>query len=327
MKTLIENFSGQLNEGLEIGYSSNITPPKNEIKNVVICGLGGSGIGGTLVSQLVQDQSNCPIITNNDYSLPKFVDKHTLLIICSYSGNTEETISSMDMGIKKSAEIACITSGGKVLEKAITLHLNNVVIPGGMPPRSCLGYSLTQLFFLLNKYEIIDDSYVLEIRNAASLISNYKEQISEEAQDIASFLYNKLPIIYSSSLYEGMAIRLRQQINENSKMLCWHHVFPEMNHNELVGWTSKNETLSIILFRDQDDHPQVKKRMDICKSIFKKYTPYLKEVYPQGSSLIEKTIYFIHLGDWVSLFLAEKRGVDITEVKVIDYLKSELVKN
>lgn len=326
MKTLIENFSNQLNEGLEIGKSTEITPTTTKINNVVISGLGGSGIGGTLVSQLTSKQSICPIIANNGYSLPEFVDENTLLIICSYSGNTEETISAMNIGIEKKAEIACITSGGKVLEKAHELGFNNVVIPGGMPPRSCLGYSLTQLFFLLNKYGIIDNTYISEIRNSIGLIEHKQDDIINEAKEIANLLNHKTPVIYASSEYEGMVVRLRQQINENSKLLCWHHVFPEMNHNELVGWTDKNENLAILLFRDNDDHPQVKKRMDICKPIFQKYTPNIIEVFSKGTSMIEKTIYFIHLGDWISYFLGINRGVDITEVNVIDYLKSELAK-
>jgi glucose/mannose-6-phosphate isomerase len=326
MKTLIENFSNQLNEGLEIGKSTDITPATTKINNVVISGLGGSGIGGTLVSQLTSKQSICPIIANNGYSIPGFVGENTLLIICSYSGNTEETISAMNIGIEKKAEIACITSGGKVLEKAHELGFNNVVIPGGMPPRSCLGYSLTQLFFLLNKYGIIDNTYISEIRNSIGLIKHKQDDIINEAKEIANLLNHKTPVIYASSEYEGMVVRLRQQINENSKLLCWHHVFPEMNHNELVGWTDKNENLAIVLFRDNDDHPQVKKRMDICKPIFQKYTPNIIEVFSKGTSMIEKTIYFIHLGDWISYFLGINRGVDITEVNVIDYLKSELAK-
>jgi glucose/mannose-6-phosphate isomerase len=123
-----------------------------------------------------------------------------------------------------------------------------------------------------------------------------------------------------------MIIRLRQQLNENSKILCSHHVFPEMNHNELVGWRNKNTTLAVLVFRDAEDHKQVKRRMDICKPIFEKYTDSVKEIFAEGNSLIEKTIYFIHLGDWVSFYLSEMREVDVTEVKVIDFLKSELLK-
>ena len=327
MKTLIENFSNQLIDGLEIGSSTKILPSKTEINNVVISGLGGSGIGGTLASQLISEHASCPIITNNDYALPCFVNKNTLLIICSYSGNTEETISAMNTGIKKNAEVACITSGGKILDKANELGLNKVVIPGGMPPRSCLGYSLTQILLLLNKYEIIDANYEHQLRNASELIKKEQEIILDKAKMVATKLDQKLPVLYSSSFYEGMIIRLRQQINENSKMLCWHHVFPEMNHNELVGWREKNENLVVLLFRDNNDHPQVIKRMDICKNVFLKYTPNLIEIYPEGSSPIEKMIYFIHLGDWISYYLGEIRGFDVTEVDVIDCIKSELSKN
>ena len=138
---------------------------------------------------------------------------------------------------------------------------------------------------------------------------------------------NKIPVIYTTTYKEGIAIRFRQQINENSKMLCWHHVFPEMNHNELVGWTEKNENLAIVIFRDKEDYSRNQTRIEISKKIIAKYTPNSIEIYAKGKSETEKAIYLIHLGDWVSFFLAELKGVDSVEVSVINHLKAQLAKS
>jgi glucose/mannose-6-phosphate isomerase len=125
---------------------------------------------------------------------------------------------------------------------------------------------------------------------------------------------------------EPVAVRLRQQINENSKALCWHHVVPEMNHNELVGWTEKNENLAVLYLRNDDDYSRNVVRMDINKKIIGQYAGDIIEVYSKGESLAEKALYLVHLGDWISWYLAELRGVDALEVNVIDFLKGELAK-
>jgi glucose/mannose-6-phosphate isomerase len=123
-----------------------------------------------------------------------------------------------------------------------------------------------------------------------------------------------------------VATRFRQQVNENAKMLCWHHVIPEMNHNELVGWRTENNDLAVILFRNSTDLDRIQARMEINKQTIAAYTDTIVEVWSKGNSNLERALYLIHLGDWVSFFLGEKKGVDIIEVKVIDHLKGELAK-
>src|SRR5437588_9197889 len=120
---------------------------------------------------------------------------------------------------------------------------------------------------------------------------------------VADFLYKKIPVIYAVDGYAGVATRFRQQINENSKMLCWHHVFPEMNHNELVGWTEKHEDVAVILLRNNDDYTRIQKRMEICKEIFSKYTSSIHEVWSKGNSHIEKAFYLIHFTDWITWYI------------------------
>ena len=326
MKTLVANFSKQLTEAISIGSNAKLTPAKQPIKNVLICGLGGSGIGGSIVAQLAAKDGSAPIETAKGYFIPGYVNENTLVIISSYSGNTEETLLCMQAAIVKNAKIVSVTSGGKVEEISKEYHLDCIVVPGGMPPRSCLGYSLTQLFFILGFFGIIKNNYKAELENAVKLIDAEEQNIIAQATSIATSLKDRMPVIYATTYNEGIAIRFRQQLNENAKVLCWHHIIPEMNHNELVGWTTKNDNLSVLFFLDKDEYPRNMSRVDINKEVIRKYTSNITEIYSKGNSAIEKAIYFIHLGDWISVILGELRGVDLMEVNVINHLKSALSK-
>jgi glucose/mannose-6-phosphate isomerase len=324
MKTLVENFSKQVTEAINIGSNAKLTASQHKISNVLICGLGGSGIGGSIVNELVIGNANVPVNISKGYFIPAYVNENTLVIISSYSGNTEETLNCMKLALVKNAKITAVTSGGKVLETAKEKGFDCIVVPGGMPPRSCLGYSLTQLFFILGFHNIITINYKTDLEAAAKLIESEKVNIIAEATIIAEKLNGKIPVIYATTYNEGIAVRFRQQLNENAKILCWHHIIPEMNHNELVGWTQKNDNLSVLIFLDKDDYSRNLARVDINKEVIKKYTENVREVWSKGDSVIEKAIYFIHLGDWISVILGEMRGVDLMEVNVINALKSKL---
>ncbi len=324
MQTLVANFSKQLTEAIAIGSNAKLTASQNKISNVLICGLGGSGIGGSIVAELVAGNANVPINVTKGYFIPAYVNENTLVIISSYSGNTEETLNCMELAISKNAKIVGISSAGKVLETSKTKAFDCIVVPGGMPPRSCLGYSLTQLFFVLGFHKIISNNYKAELETAVKLIDTEESNIIAEAKNIAEKIKGKIPVIYATTYNEGIAIRFRQQLNENAKILCWHHIVPEMNHNELVGWTEKNDNLSVLFFLDKDEYSRNLARVDINKEVIKKHAANITEIYSKGNSIIERAIYFIHLGDWISVALGEMRGVDLMEVNVINHLKSKL---
>lgn len=326
MKELISTFTKQLTEAMAIGEKANFTTPQNEIRNVIITGLGGSGIGGSIIAQVTEKEIKIPVLVNKDYFLPNYVDQHTLVIVSSYSGNTEETVQCFEMALEKKAKICCVTAGGKILEMAKSKNIDYIVIPGGRPPRSAIAYSFTQLFYVLHGYNLISDAFKAALKKSVELIDHEEEHIMSEAYYLAEKLHKKIPVIYSAANYEGVAIRFRQQINENSKMVCWHHVLPEMNHNELVGWTIANKKLAVIFFRNEDDYNRTQARMNLTKQVVSKYTPYVFEVFSKGASQLEKTFYLIHFGDWVSWYLSEIRDIDATEVNVIDFLKGELAK-
>ena len=325
MKALVQNFTKQLKEAKIIADKAIISPSKN-IQNIVITGLGGSGIGGTIISELVSDSCTLPIIINKDYFLPAFVNENTLLIVSSYSGNTEETLSAMQQAISKKAQIVCITSGGKVLELAKQHQFDFIEIPGGNPPRSCIGYSLVQLIKVLVAKDFADKTLFSDLEKAIALLDKENAAIKIESQKIAEKLLNKITVLYSLGTCEGAVVRFRQQINENSKMLCWHHVFPEMNHNELVGWTEKNDDLVVVTFHTSFDYNRTKKRYEVCKPIFEKYSSGVIDIAAKGESKLEQFLYLINIGDWISCDIADLRGIDPVEVNVINHLKGELAK-
>lgn len=324
MKNLISNFTQHLTEALTIGQAAKLNVTDKKIDRVLISGLGGSGIGGTIVSQLTEQESKVPINVNKDYSIPAYVGDTTLVIISSYSGNTEETLSAMKQACDRNAEIICITSGGEVLKMADEHNLNRIIIPGGMPPRACLGYSFTQLFFALNHYGIIGNGFIEQIKKGITLLQEEEANIHQATKELAKAIHNTTPIIYSAANFEGVGIRLRQQLNENAKQLCWHQVFPEMNHNELVGWKSGSDQFSVIVFRNSSDYERTQTRFETCKNIFARYTSNVTEVYSKGDSEIERTLYLIHFGDWLSWYLSELNDVDAMEIEVINFLKAEL---
>lgn len=325
MKELIQSFPDQLREAMGIGLRAKLSKPK-KVSGVFISGLGGSGIGGTIASELFALEAIVPVTVGKGYFIPKFVGKDTLVIISSYSGNTEETLNCLNLALKRKARIVCVTSGGKIAEIAKKKKLDLILIPGGNPPRACLGYSLTQLFFILSHYGIIGNKFRALLRSSVELIEREKENIIAEAKQVASKLHGKTPIVYATTYFEGIAVRFRQQLNENAKVLCGHHVIPEMNHNELVGWASGSDKISVVFLRDQDEYERNNVRIEINKEVISKYTPHITEIWGKGSSRVEKAIYFIHLVDWASYFLSEMRNVDAVEVKVIDHLKSALAK-
>ena len=324
MNDYISSFTDQLREAIRIGETSSLKAAENKIKNILICGLGGSGIGGSILSDVLSSEITIPISCSKDYSIPNFVNKNTLVIASSYSGNTEETLSALELCISKGAEIAIVTSAGKLKSIAEENNINHIIIPGGQPPRAMFAYSFTQLFYIFQHYNLINSDFKNSLKNSISLLDSQAEKIKTEAKNLAKSLYKKTPVIYVASGYEGVAIRFRQQLNENSKCLCWHHVVPEMNHNELLGWRTNTENLAVIFLRNKSDLKRNQVRMDINKTVISEFTNDIFDIYSQGNSNLENSLYLINFGDWVSWFLSELNEVDAIEIDVINFLKDKL---
>lgn len=326
MRELVGDFTKYLTHGIEIGEKSSFSFSGKEIDNIVITGLGGSGIGGVVVSQLVRNRCNVPIVTNNSYTLPSFIDDSTLVIACSHSGNTEETLIALKEAQAANCEIACITSGGKLKTIAEENGYNHIIIPDGRSPRAMFPYSVVALLYTLNKYSLITDDVLNDLKSATEFISKSNKECENLGAELAENIFGKQIILYSDSEFGGALTRFRQQLNENAKILASSHIYPEMNHNELVGWAGGSNE-AVITFRTDFDHKRTSLRMDVCKEIITKKTNSFYEVPVKGNTQIEATLYMVLIGDWCSVYLSEKLGVDNIEVKVIDFLKSELSKS
>ncbi len=330
-KKSIEGFTRQLGDALKIGQSLDLVRPGSDIRNVVIAGMGGSGISANLVESLTWGRIPIPITVCKSYTIPQFVSPHTLFIASSYSGNTEETIAALNKALLKRAHCIVIASGGKILEIAREYNLFYIQLPlGWSSPRAMLGYNMISLLALLYHTNLIGAAFIKETENAMEYLDRSEKAIQTEAEIIARKLKGKLPVIYCDSRLQAMATRFQQQLNENSKQLAHVNVFPEMNHNELTGWKFPENLLpmlQVIYLYSDHDHERVEKRMDICRDIFEKKSNSIIDIVGEGASLLEQYYYLIHLTDWISFYLAKENGVEADPIETVDYLKAELEKN
>lgn len=326
MRNLVNAFPKQLKEALEIANATDWNAAKNKIDNIVISGLGGSGIGGTIVSQLLAQQLDVPVYVNKDYSVPAFVNENTLFIASSYSGNTEETLEALAKAEAAGVEVACISSGGKLTQIATDKGYNLITLPGGYPPRAAFAFSCTMQFAVLTKYGLIGNSAMDELVATQIMLDEKRAELELRGKALAEKLYKKVPVIYSDARLEGIAVRFRQQINENSKMLCWHHVLPEMNHNELVGWAEQHPEAVAVFFRTGNDYYRTQERFEFSKQLMATKGAEIVEIQSDYDSDIMNAYTLIYIGDWASVYLAEMKEIDPVEVDVITGLKDMLAK-
>lgn len=327
MDKMVARFPEQLEEAFGIAQKITLKKHTAPLRSVFISGLGGSGIGGGFVQDFVRGVCKLPVVVSKGYQAPAWINKNTLAICSSYSGNTEETLSTLEQLHHTGAKVVCIASGGKLIDIAKAKGYDYVQLPGGWSsPRACLGYSVVAQLGVFRAAKLIPSKLLNQVTGAQKLLKRDQNAMQKAARKIAGFLTGKTPVLYIADHMEAVAVRWRQQINENAKMLCWHHVIPEMNHNELVGWRDQRADVAVIWLRNHDDFSRTAIRTDINKEIVEHYTQTSIELYSKGKNLIEKALWLVHLGDWVSVYLAELRNVDPIEIKVIDFLKGELAK-
>jgi glucose/mannose-6-phosphate isomerase len=333
MKSLLDAFPENVQDSACTGRSLSLSMPAGT-RVLVVTGLGGSAIGGDLARSVAGPYLRIPMIINRDYDLPGFVDASSLVIACSYSGNTEETLSAYRQARQAKAPIICITSGGKLQAQAEEDGCPVLPLPSGLPPRAALGHSLLMLLTAMQAMQIIpnlDESVQETVALLRKIRDHYGAENPEKlnlAKQLARSLNGKVVAIYGSNgIMEAAAYRWRSQIAENAKNLAFHHVLPEMNHNELVGWQYPENVLrniGVIFLRDRDDHPQVQRRFDLTKEIIAGKSGALHEIWSEGKSLLARILSVIYLGDYVSLYLACLNSVDPTPVQVIDSFKNRL---
>ena len=330
MKKLIEGFTLHLAHALKLGQSVDLVRPGSDIRNILITGMGGSGIGANLVESLTFGRVPIPITVSKGYNIPQFVSPHTLFIACSFGGNSEETLSTIQKAMLKRAHIICITSGGKMLELAKEYNLFYIQIPASAKsPRAMLGYMMVSLLYALYHTNLIGAAFIKETENAVEYLDRGEKAIQAEAELIAKKLKGKLPIIYCDGRLHAMAIRFQNQLNENAKQMAHVNTFPELNHNEIEGWRFPENVLQqaqVIYLYSDHDHERVEKRMEICRPIFEKKSNPIIDIVGEGASLLEQYYYLIHLTDWISYYLAKENQVDPDPEEVVDYVKEELAK-
>ena len=334
MRELLLRFPEQIGDAAAIGEKAKFRLDFSGISSIVITGLGGSAIGGDLLRSYLADELGLPIVVNRHYSLPKFVTRNSLVVVSSYSGNTEETIAAHHEARKRGAQVVCITSNGET-ERIAKQYRNPLLkIPKGYPPRAALAYSFFPILVTLVRAGLIKQR-VNDLRETVALLKKksrlYADQDSSSKHgplSLAKELKGRLPIIYSTTEhFDSVNLRWRTQLAENAKVLAFGNVLPEMNHNELVGWNVLKglmKQIAVVFLRDRGDHPRVRARLELTRKIVAKFTPSIVEVESEGKSLLARMFSLIYLGDWVSYYLALLNGVDPTPVKVIDYLKAQL---
>jgi glucose/mannose-6-phosphate isomerase len=333
MRSLLEAFPDQV-KSAAAGIHGLSFQPGREPRNLVITGLGGSAIGGDIARSVLGQSLAVPLVVNRDYRLPHFVNSSSIVIACSYSGNTEETLSAYQDARRAQAFLVCIASGGRLAEIARHDGVPIVSIPGGLPPRAAFGYSSLAVLGCIQALGLVPDqtpSVEETCSLMASLLQRYSPAVPEvdnPAKRLARSLHGKIVAVYgSNSVLDAAATRWRGQMEENAKNLALHHVLPEMNHNELVGWLNPAHVLlnvAAVFLRDKGDHPQVQRRFDLTREVIEKKAGVVHDVWSEGNSLLARVFSIVYLGDFVSLYLAYLNGVDPMPVEVIESFKRKL---
>lgn len=326
-------FPAQIRAGIEIGRATNLTGIGGiRYRNIILAGMGGSAIGGDLIRSLIKSEAKIPFEIHRNYGLPSYADNETLLICSSYSGTTEETLSSFKEGVKRDCHIICVATGGELAKLASQANVPRAIIPAGFPPRAALGYSFTVNLVILGRLNICRD-YSTELAESVELLDNQNRVYGYESADnfafvLAKLISGKIPIIYAGAdLLETTALRFKGQICENAKQMAFCNVFPEFNHNELVGWqlpSGLDKQFIVIILRDINDNPQTIKRMRIIEQVLAEKRIGIINLEGNGKYPLTRMLSLINLGDYCSFYLALLNGVDPTPIEVINFLKRKL---
>ena len=300
------NFLNMLNKEIDV-------KPGTYEKRILISGMGGSGIGGRIIETLGHYDAIGEIVAWNNYGLPNWMKPEDTIICISYSGNTAETLSAAKEAQKIGCNIEIITTGGKLGNLAEKNSWDKIVVEEGHQPRAALPLLLKPLLHKLN------------LPNLEEIIDDISKQKYEETKNkrIAADIFSKIPCIYTEPVLEPVGYRWRCQIQENAKQLAFHHVIPEMNHNEIVGWTNSNPNMIPILIRKNNEKNEIRNRFEALKNTAWRNIEVI-EIFARCNTHLAEILETIYIGDMVSIELAKLNDVDPTPVKVIESLKNEL---
>ena len=310
------------------GVSAGFSVPEN----VVVAGMGGSAIGGELLKDLVRENARVPVEVSRAYSLPGYVDERSVVFVVSYSGETEETLSSFLDAVRRKCMVFCVSSGGRLLEFAERLGVPFLRVPSGFPPRAALPYLFTPLVVLAERLGIVS-GVSRGFSEAISVLGQVSGECAPEmpvsgnaAKRLAVGVNGSVPVVYGFGVFRSVAQRFKTQFNENAKVPSKWGFFSEVDHNEVVGWEragSLAECFSAVFLRDKTEPIEFRNRIEITKGLMPSGSK-LFEVWSQGKNVLARMLSAVCIGDFTSVYLALLRGVDPTPVETISLLKARM---
>lgn len=334
MLRLTEEFPAQCRLALDIARKAELPRLENRPSLTMLTGLGGSAAGGDFVRALFEAQGETPFLVNRDYHLPHFVGLGDVVFAASYSGNTEETLSAYSDAKKAGARIICVTSGGKLTDVARADGNTVITIPGGQPPRTALGLMMIPVMVAAERLGLIpEQNYDAAFDLLDKVVADCTVEVPFErnhSKQIAEALHGAVPIIYGLGPWQAVvAGRWKGQINENSKTLCFTNAFPELNHNEILGWIGAgNQGVARwvgVLLEDGTESEKMRTRAKVTEQLIG-FAAKFHHVKAWGSTVLEKMLAMTYFGDFVSIYMAALYGVDPEDIGSINALKEELGK-
>lgn len=320
LRQVILNSPKQFTKGVEIAKDYGM---RENFESVIISGMGGSSLPGDLLRlYLDSTDSQLNIFQNRNYSLPLQAQKNSLNFFVSYSGNTEETVSALNETIEKNLPSIGFATGGKIKELCDKKNIPCVLLPSGIQPRCATGYFFSAMLKILHNsglIEIMPDFPQLE-----EYLEKYAVSSEKRGQEIAQNLTGKIPIIYASEKYRALAMIWKIKINENSKTPAFYNCYPELNHNEMVGFSETKEKFFVINLINNNEHPQNLKRIEITSEILKEKGIDSMEIKSDEGDILQTVFSSLLLGDWVSYYLALNYEKDPTPVKIVEDFKKRL---
>ena len=321
----------QFRVGFEI--AKNISVP-GKFRAIEMSGMGGSALPGNLFRIYLNDlfrhdkphEQPLAIYQNRSYNLPPEAYHDCLNLICSYSGNTEEPVASFEEALKNNLPCIALSAGGKVEKIAIAHGVPHVKLPvpyENFQPRVGTGYFFGALFQILVNQKLVRDT-TEELLKSIEDIKKALPRLEEQAKVLAQKLVGKTPVIYATTKYKSIAMVWKIKINENAKTPAFWNFFPELNHNETVGFTNPQGKFFIIMLRDLDTHPQILKRFEVTAQLMRNKGVEVEILDMEGENVFTKIFMSILLGDFTSYYLALAYGVDPTPVDMVEELKQML---
>jgi len=329
----LHEFPGECQRAWDMATGFDLPESFSAADKVVVLGMGGSAIGGDLVASLATSESRATVAVHRGYDLPAFVDRRTLVVASSYSGNTEETLTAFEQAMKSGALTLAITTGGKLKEIAEASNVPTFVFDYKSPPRAALPYSFMTLLCFLGRLGLLHDrsadvgKMISILRQRAAALKEEVPLRSNQAKQIASDLAGHLAVIYGGEALSEVAHRWKTQINENSKGWAFYELFPEMNHNSVVGYEfppKLNAQIHVVMLASSFLSPRVQLRYEVAGRLLKRAGVSFQTVYGSGEDLLSDMMSLVLLGDYVSYYLALLNGTAPGPVHAIDYLKNEL---